>query len=390
MKKENDELTNLFRTRLDHAEMPVREELWEALARDIPVVQSRRRQIMYRFTAAASVVLVLAGASAAFFYFSPQEEIADAFTQLAVSTGTTGTMGADVVTEELPAITAAHVSDEPVPVKPTQAVEEYVDDDSFTFSFSMSISYSSSTTGTSSTDTGYDRQVSYANEYAEEGNTTHVFAEEAATNETSVEKKARPWSVSAFASGGMLTDHGQHTYALSHIEDNAGAAAIKHKRPLSVGVGVRKELSDRWGLESGLVYSQLKSEATATDHSYTQDQTLHYLGIPVKADVSLYKNKRVNFYAAAGGMAEKCISGKIKTHNEEEGNAYSIHESRKPNALQLSLTAAVGIAYKLNDRLSLYAEPGLSYHFDDGSSFHSIRTEKPLNMNVLCGVRMTY
>lgn len=389
MKKENNELTNLFRTRLDHAEMPVREGFWEALEKDIPVVLSRRRQILHRFTAAASVVLVLAGASAAFFYFSPQEEIADAFTQLAVSTGATGTMGADVVTEELPAIMATPVSAGPISVQPTQAVEEYVEEESFSFSFSMSISYSSSSSSSSLSNMEYDHQVSYANEYAEDGNTAYSFAEEATDNENAAEKKARPWSVSAFASGGMLTDHGQHTYGLSHT-DNAGAAAIKHKRPFSMGVGIRKELSDRWGIESGLVYNRLKSEASALDQSYTQEQTLHYLGIPVKADVSLHKNKRMNFYASAGGMVEKCINGKTKTHYEGEGELHSTHESRKPNALQLSLTAAVGVECKLNDRLSLYAEPGLSYHFDDGSSYRSIRSEKPLNLNLLCGVRMTY
>ncbi|NDV81894.1 outer membrane beta-barrel protein [Bacteroides sp. 51] len=377
MKKENDELTNLFRTRLEDAEMPLREGFWEELQQDIPIVISRRRQIIHRFSAAASVLLILAGASAAFWYFSPKEEIANAFTQVAVSTGTAGKMGADIVHGELPDFHASSTSPVPVASKPAEAIEEYDEEESFSVSFSMSFSISSS---------GNDNQNRTSNRYEER--TAYAGGTEAAQPGSSgdeqqdalplaKDKKHRTWSVGAFASAGLLSDrvHSQQIEpftptAISTLE----SGTIKHKQPFSVGLTVRKELSERWGIESGVVYTQLNSKLTTDEGgSYTQDQTLHYVGIPVKADLSLYKNKRVNLYASAGGMVEKCVSGDVK-----------------PNELQLSLTAAVGLQYKLSDRLSLYAEPGLSYHFDDGSPVHTIRKEKPLNMNLLCGIRMTY
>ena len=37
MKKENDEITDLFRTRLADAGMTVRDGFWEELSQDIPV-----------------------------------------------------------------------------------------------------------------------------------------------------------------------------------------------------------------------------------------------------------------------------------------------------------------------------------------------------------------
>lgn len=359
MKKENDELTNLFRTRLEDVEMTVREGFWEELQQDIPVVISRRRQIMHRFSAAASVLLILAGASAAFWYFSPKEEIANAFTQVAVSTGTTGKMGADIVHGELPDFHASSTSPIPVSVKPAAEVEEYEEEESFSVSISMSFSISSSSNTDSQhrTSNRYDGQTQTT--YDPETGQSGFYADGVQDAVLPVEdEKHRTWSIGAFASAGLLNAHTQ---------------SAKYKQPLSLGLTVRKELSDRWGIESGLVYTQLNSEANATNGSSTQDQKLHYVGIPIKTDLSLYKNKRVNLYAAAGGMVEKCVSGDVK-----------------PNELQLSLTAAVGVQYKLSDRLSLYAEPGLSYHFDDGSPVSTIRKEKPLNMNMLCGVRMTY
>ena len=73
MKKENDEITDLFRTRLADAGMTVRDGFWEELSQDIPVAcQHRRRLIFFRVAAAASVLLVLAASSATFWFSNMQ------------------------------------------------------------------------------------------------------------------------------------------------------------------------------------------------------------------------------------------------------------------------------------------------------------------------------
>ena len=91
--KGNDEITGLFRSRLSGAEMTVRDGFWEELKSDLSRVetdatntsaavafgQKQKRSVLtprfYRVAAAASVVLVLGAASAAFWYFSPKDEI---------------------------------------------------------------------------------------------------------------------------------------------------------------------------------------------------------------------------------------------------------------------------------------------------------------------------
>ena len=83
MKRENDEITDLFRSRLGHAEMTVRDGFWEELSRDVAVSSHQRRRVLFfRVAAAASVLLVLAASSAAFWFFSPKEEIEEALAQL--------------------------------------------------------------------------------------------------------------------------------------------------------------------------------------------------------------------------------------------------------------------------------------------------------------------
>ena len=44
MKKENDEITDLFRTRLADAGMNVRDGFWEELSQEIPVACQQRRR----------------------------------------------------------------------------------------------------------------------------------------------------------------------------------------------------------------------------------------------------------------------------------------------------------------------------------------------------------
>jgi len=89
MKKENDEITDLFRSRLGNAEMTVRDGFWEELNSEMMVRSHHRKVVFFRVAAAASVLLVLAASSAAFWFFSPKAEIEEAFTQVAVVSGNT-------------------------------------------------------------------------------------------------------------------------------------------------------------------------------------------------------------------------------------------------------------------------------------------------------------
>jgi len=379
MKKENDELFDLFRTRLEHAEVEVRDNFWAQLEQDIPVVQRNRRRIIFqRFSAAASVLLILAFVSAAFWHFSPKDEIADAFSKVETTTTTKGTIKNDAIKQELPSIHTAQVNPARTVKTPSAQLEpEEIEEDSFTFTMTYSITEriieNRNNTNHPNRMAGGMDVTGYYPEEEQKENVAAVSSEET---------KKHPWSMGLFASANLITG-----------KESRGGEMLKHKLPLSIGLTVRKDLSDRFSLETGLVYTQLNSKITGAkdDTYYKQDQTLHYLGIPIKANLSLYENKHIDLYASAGGMIEKSVSGKIKTDFYDAGkHTHSSKHSLKVDPLQLSAMASLGLQYKINEQLSVYAEPGLSYHFDDGSPVSTIRKEKPLNFNLLCGVRMTY
>ena len=123
----------------------------------------------------------------------------------------------------------------------------------------------------------------------------------------------------------------------------------RHHRPVRMSLTFHMPLGGIFGVETGASYTLLRSTVTTTSGSTVNRniQTLKYLGIPVNLTADLYGNDWCRLYLSGGGMAEKCVSGEIKP-------------------LLWSLNAAAGAQINLGRSLGIYAEPGLSYHFDDG------------------------
>ena len=349
MKKENDEITDLFRTRLADAGMAVRDGCWEELSQDIPVAcQHRRRLIFFRVAAAASVLLVLAASSATFLYFSPKEEMEEAFTKIAVTNG--GQMDGDGIRVNQLPLPVEPVLPKPAPKSYGMLSQYTEEEDSLSITFSMSFSFSSTT----STGNGnrYGNQGHNGYWQATNGNTGSSVASEEQSNVDMSQPKAvkkHRWAMKVQVGTALPADNG--TY----------------KMPVSAGVTVERKLNDFLGIETGLLYSNLRSAG----------QHLHYLGIPVKVNVTLVDTKKIDLYATVGGIADKCIAGAPDNSFKEE-------------PIQLAVTAGIGINYKINDRLAVFAEPGVSHHFKTDSKLATVRTKRPTNFNLLCGLRMTY
>ena len=60
MKRENDEITDLFRSRLGHAEMTVREGFWEELNEDVAACCQQRRRVLF-FRVVARIGSIISG-----------------------------------------------------------------------------------------------------------------------------------------------------------------------------------------------------------------------------------------------------------------------------------------------------------------------------------------
>ena len=162
--------------------------------------------------------------------------------------------------------------------------------------------------------------------------------------------------------------------------------------PVSAGVGVKIDFTPRWSLGIGLNYTYLSRtfEGTYThvnelgfvDIPVTSDirNSQHFIGIPVNAYYNIIDSRRVNFYAYAGGAAEKCVYDKYLVLSN------SIIHKEAAKGLQFSANIGLGAEFMIGEYVGLYLDPSLRYYFDCGQP-KSIRTEQPLMLGFELGFR---
>lgn len=366
--REKDDITGLFRDRLADAGMEVREGFWEELRQDLaPPPSSPATRLaplfprFHRIAAAASAALVLGAASAAFWYFSPEEEIQEAFTQVANLTPEGGLKG-DAVQEHFPSIhQTSPVAQAPgrgmQPVAVGQAVSDEEAEGEESVSLRVSITITQRVYGA-------DHQPGGGSGWGTVSNGAYQHSPESNPGGTGACDEASSTS-NHLSSGQGKTAVRPARWALKAA---VGTALPKGdcKMPFTATVTAERRLNERFSLEAGLQYDRLAGE-----------QTLHTLAVPVKLNVLLAATPKVDLYATAGGAAEKCVAG-------------ATDNGFKAEPVRLSVAAGVGVRYKLNDRFALFAEPSVSHHFGTDSRNRSLRTERPTNLNLLCGLRMSY
>lgn len=224
------------------------------------------------------------------------------------------------------------------------------------------------------------------------------------------EKKQRRWS---FGMGGGSvtagTTNSLNAYALKntsikdlalmylnspYFNDNeAPKTNIHHKTPVTVGVGVSYWLNNRFSLQSGLNYTFLSSSWETNGGAYRSEtkQKLHFLGIPLSLSYKIAEWKQIQFYAAAGGMAEVNVAGKLQSKIFSKNEEFSReNEHIRMKEWLWSVNGRVGASYPLLRFVNVYAEAGVGYYFDNGSKMETLRSDKPFNVNLQAGFRFGF
>ena len=158
---------------------------------------------------------------------------------------------------------------------------------------------------------------------------------------------------------------------------NAGDNTYRHHQPLSFGFSVARDFSHGLSLESGVIYTLVRSDVQTRYSSEDVSQKLHFIGIPLRVNWRFLERGRFSLYVGAGGMAEKCVSAKF--------GSTAVNEP----SLQWSALAAVGAQYRLGDFVGLYFEPEGSYYFTE-TRLRSVRTDSPLTLSLRLGVRLSF
>lgn len=189
-----------------------------------------------------------------------------------------------------------------------------------------------------------------------------------------------------YAAGGGNSDARQPV-VFENLKQTANDEDADHSLPLSFGLTVRKNITNRIGIESGLVYTYLSSKFSS-NRSHAK-QELHYLGIPLNVVFNVWSNDKWNVYISAGAMGEKGLRRKytLDSYNNSEPVTNTTKEGI--SGIQWSLNASAGISYKFYKDLGLYFEPKYS-HFFDNNQPASIRTEKSGIFGLSGGIRYAF
>ena len=173
---------------------------------------------------------------------------------------------------------------------------------------------------------------------------------------------------------------------------------MEHDQPVSFGITLSKSIFDNLFIESGLTYTYLSSRLRNANANFRIEETqkIHYLGIPVNLNYTLFSVKRFNLYASVGGMLEKDLYGEYRklgtgetldfnsTAEEEEVKKIS---QRNP---QLSVNAGVGLSYPLMQHLRIYGKVGGAYYFDAGNEYKTIYSDRKIVMDLNIGLRVEF
>ena len=209
------------------------------------------------------------------------------------------------------------------------------------------------------------------------------------------------WSdyAEALQSGKLDVDYKTYQILLKIAQNNAtlpGSDMIErktqHYMPINFSLTLKYKLNNRFGIETGLSYSRLKSEFEigTGGNSIREHQTIHYLGIPLKGSYNIYSLRRWSLYGSLGAKLEVPVYAPLSTSYFVNGMKELEEKSKLHAPLQWSIGTGLGLQYNLMPNIGLFTEPSLQYYIPTGSDIETYRTEHPFMFSLPLGIRITW
>ena len=194
-------------------------------------------------------------------------------------------------------------------------------------------------------------------------------------------------------------DSHKHNILLNIARNNAsqpGDGKIErkshHYMPITFSLALKYQMDNRFGLETGLNYSRLKSEFEMgiNGNTINEQQTIHYLGIPLKGTYNIYNGKLWNLYGNFGVTMEIPVYAPFSTNYFVNGTMELNEKSKLHAPWQWSVGTGLGLQYNLTPNVGLFTEPSLQYYIPTGGSIETYRTEHPFTFSLPLGIRITW
>ena len=150
-----------------------------------------------------------------------------------------------------------------------------------------------------------------------------------------------------------------------------------HNMPLRAGLSIRVPFNERWSLTTGVDYSWYSS---TIGYSVTggHKQDAHYIGIPVRADFTIARNRWLDVYVGAGASADFCVA------------AFEAGQKIGKDGVGFSLIGAGGVQFNITDNLGIFLDPTLSWNIPSNNNVLDIyKSAHPFMFSVSTGLRVT-
>ncbi|MBR4228630.1 MAG: hypothetical protein IKR72_05955 [Bacteroidales bacterium] len=204
-----------------------------------------------------------------------------------------------------------------------------------------------------------------------------------------------------------LTNSYSYSGSLAYFTDEDAHHFPLFKEGLSVGIPVAPRLK----ITTGLEYSRYISTSSHLMDSFgvqgfqvERKQLAQYLGIPVRLDWSLAKNRLLDVYVGGGAAADYCIGARMIIKYTDPALKDNTQELRR-DGFVFSLIGAGGIQFNATKRIGIYLEPELTWskppkkaHLDyygdvvimeEGDyRLETYRTEHPFMFTIATGLRV--
>lgn len=150
---------------------------------------------------------------------------------------------------------------------------------------------------------------------------------------------------------------------------NPNADTDKPGFPFSVGLGVKWNFAPRWGIGTGVNYTNLSRSFTAdyADDGFvlTQvpvDNIQHWIGVPVNFYFDVVRSPRWRVHVLAAGEMDYLLANNFTVHGNKP-----IPWQKKDVSFQWSAGLGAGAEFMITPWLGIYLNPTVRYYFTRAS-----------------------
>lgn len=158
--------------------------------------------------------------------------------------------------------------------------------------------------------------------------------------------------------------------------------------PLKASISLCYNITPSLSLESGVCYRYQSATWIFRVNNSVAEQAVfhqHFVGIPLRINYRLYEHDKMSVYASIG---EETL---FRIHGTEELSYYTektITRKLEKHPFTCSLNVAAGLDYRLTPSVSLYAEPGIAWHFIRTWDAPDYYQKHPLSFDLNVGLRV--